>query len=429
MKPAEKRIGSKVLPAVLCVVILVRILISMLPSYRIDMGGYKAWSIFLAENGFESFYKTFHVVYAPAYMYLLWVTGKLAQIFSLSGVSHEFFVKIWAVLSDIAGGYLIYRIAVQRRKEHTGLILGTIYCLNPGVFFNSSIWGQFDSIPATLLLGVIYLMTQSRKVSAFILFCAAVLVKPQSGLLAPVVLYMFFRDFSFKKAADRLRLAYSFIGGLCAYIVAVVPFYSPTPLHEKAGATVDVFYWMFHLYRLSLDDYPFATANAFNAWTLLGGQLVQDSTRFIGITYSAWGLLLVGLTIAAALLFLHRSGTSGMAPYYASFLVLAGSFIFATRMHERYLLPAVIFITVCILFDRRLWIAAFAASACVLTNHWYIYDNAFKEIIWLKNYDTIAVMCASATLALFLWSMYYAFRFSKDSFLKAPEITKAGVKP
>lgn len=411
-----ERPKGRMLLVVVITIVFVRFLLSSLPSYRIDMAGYRAWSLYLADNGFKGFYKTYHVVYAPAYMYLLWITGMFARLFSLGEASHIFLIKIWAVLSDIIGGYLIYRIANSHKKGTAGLILGTIYALNPGVFFNSSIWGQFDSIPATILLLSIYLIGLDKKVTGFIIFCTAVLTKPQSGLLAPVVLFMFFRGFNFRKAADRLTLLYSFIGGFCVYVFAVVPFYFPTPLYNKTGAFVDVFYWMFHLYSKSLGDYPFATANAFNIWTLFGGQLVNDKNIFIGISYSTWGLVLTLLTIVFSLLLLSKRKDSPTASYFCSYLVMSGSFLFATRMHERYLLPALIFVTMCVVFDRKLAIPGALLSVCVLANHWYIYNKAINDIYWINNYDTVGVIFAALTLAVFIYSVYYgAALISRDA--------------
>jgi len=281
------------LTAVLIAVVAARLLLSLLPSYKIDMGGYKAWSLHLAGKGFSGLYETFHIVYAPAYMYLLWLTGEIASILHLGDTALEFMIKIWAVLSDIAGGYLIFLIGRRYKRQRTGLLLGAVYALNPGVFFNSSVWGQFDSIPATLLLGVIYCFTLNKKVSAAILFAIAVLTKPQSALLAPLVLILFFRGFSFGKIEHRRKLLYAITGCAGIYIFTVYPFYMATPFYSEAQQALpnfaapiyqaaDFFYWIIELYLRSVKDYPYATANAFNIWTILGGQTVNDSLPFLG---------------------------------------------------------------------------------------------------------------------------------------------------
>jgi len=74
-------------------------------------------------------------------------------------------------------------------KRKAWIILGVVYALNPGVFFNSSIWGQFDSIPATLLVGMIYAFSVNRKMTAVVLYAIAVLTKPQSALLTPLAYF------------------------------------------------------------------------------------------------------------------------------------------------------------------------------------------------------------------------------------------------
>ena len=47
------------------VVVIVRILLTLLPSHKVDMSGYNYWSHYLAERGFQGFYESLHVVYAP----------------------------------------------------------------------------------------------------------------------------------------------------------------------------------------------------------------------------------------------------------------------------------------------------------------------------------------------------------------------------
>ncbi len=258
----EKAIKRETLFVVLALVAFIRILLTSIPSYEIDMGGYKAWSLYLANKGTKGLYETFHIVYAPAYLYLLWISGKIASIFPFA---HEFFIKIWAVTSDILGGYFIYLIGKKHNKDKTGLILGVVYSLNPGVFFNSSIWGQFDSIPATLLLAALYNFDLKRKTTAIILFAIAILTKPQSGLLTPIVIILYFKDFYWNKLADWKQGIIASFSGILLYVISVIPFYYPTPLLHSNTSTglklimykiADLFYWMIYLYKESVVTIP-----------------------------------------------------------------------------------------------------------------------------------------------------------------------------
>jgi len=98
-----------------------------------DMGGYRAWSLYLAENGPVGFYERYHVVYAPAYMYLLWITGIIAKAFSVNASTHAFLIKLWAVASELVGAYLIYKLAKSTKKKGLDLFWEWFYALNPGV--------------------------------------------------------------------------------------------------------------------------------------------------------------------------------------------------------------------------------------------------------------------------------------------------------
>lgn len=374
-------------------VILIRLLLTLLPSYKVDMGGYRAWSAFLAQSGFADFYDTFHVVYAPFYMYFLWITGFVAKIFSMSIEAHEFLIKIWAVASDVLGGYLIYLIGKKYGRDKEGFILGIAYAMNPAVFFNSSIWGQFDSIPATMLLGVIYCFNTRRSVAAAILFGISVLTKPQSAVLAPVVLILYFDRVSVKK------IILTLVGGISAYILITLPFASWRSV-----------FWVIEHYITSGGDYPYATANGFNFWTLVNGQVAVDNLPFLGLTYAKWSIILLFITALISILAIVRNRHSAYAIYFTGYFISFAVFMFGTRMHERYLFPALIFLITCILWNRRLWYVAGVLSLCFLVNQWYIYSLSFKEVFWVSPQDTLGYIVAAITMLVMVYTFYEMYK-------------------
>lgn len=398
--------------------ILFRLLISTLEPYTIDMGGYTAWSNYLAENGPGEFYtgSGFHVVYAPFYLYFLWFTGKLAQFFSFPTASHVFFIKCWSVFFEFLGSLLIIKLSEKMNLQKQGYLLAFLYAINPGVFMNSSIWGQFDSIPATMLLGVLVFFEYNKPNSGALLFLIAVLTKPQSGLLLPVVLYLYFKDFRFN-IADFKRLFIGLIAGILLYLAIVLPFWSPT---SKAGVIpgfLDPFYWLFDLYSKSIQDYPYATANAFNFWFLMGGQIQPDIFPFMGLSYFWWGNILITGAVAFSFACLIKGKAKLHSVCYFSYLVQFSAFMFMTKMHERYLLPAIIFIMVSAIFDRRHLLTAALLSVCVFVNQLYLYKISFDNIYWLNRWDTTALVFSALTLVTYVISLYNGYKL----FLAGPK--------
>lgn len=400
---------------------LFKLILCLLPSDSIDMGGYKAWSEHLAVKGFEDFYQTWHVVYGPPYMYLLWLSGKIAVMFSLLGTkTHEILIKLWSVLFDIGGGCLIYQIGRKRQAERIGFWMGIGYALNPAIIFNSSVWGQFESIAATMLLAIVYCLLEQRKITATLLFVTAVLTKPQTAELLPVVILLFFNRFAWRD------FWLATIGSLAVYTAITIPF------------TADrSFLWIIEHYLQSGGDYPYATANGFNLWTILGGQTMNDSQSFAGWNYAAWSLLMVGLLVVAVLILIWRKRFRPFWIYYGAFLLCFGVFLFGSRMHERYLFPALIFMTAAAVWERKLVGPLIGLSLCHFGNTFYIYLRGWLEkpqnetlvairewlqnvqqvpmSVWAPVNDMIASGIAWVTLVIFGYSLYLIIELNQTT--------------
>lgn len=395
---------------VILMMVIFRLVITLMEPYRIDMGGYLAWSNYLAMNGPAGIYSRYHIVYAPFYLYLLWLSGILADYFGLSAHAHIYLIKLWSVIFEAIGAVIIFRMARRAGKRTAGIAAASCYSLNPAVFMNSSVWGQFDSIPATMLLDSIYFLVHEKRNTGALLFLAAVLTKPQSGLLAPIVLYLYFRDFRFDRKCVA-ALVSVLAAGVGIYLAVVLPFYEPTDLCGTAvPAFLDPFWWLFDHYLSSMEDYPFATANGFNFWTLAGGQIQEDSLPFLGLTYKSWGYILLLLSAVYVFFLMYKGKGSVMAVIYCSYLILFSAFMFMTRMHERYLLPAVIFIVTAAAYERIHIPAAVLTSLCVFVNQLVIYIISFKDVYWLSRWDTTAVLFALATMATYILAMANGYR-------------------
>lgn len=573
----RKPIPLRYLVCILIAAVAVRILLSFLPCYKIDMGGYRYWSSYLAEKGFGNFgdfYRDVHCVYGPVYMYFLYVTGKIVNFFSLQGLGHEFFVKIWAVLSDIIGGWLIYSIGKKYNKEKLGLVLGLLYVFNPAIFFNSSVWGQFDSFTATMLLAVVYLFNLKKSGAAVFMYALAALTKPQSIMLLPLVAVLYFKDFPWKKFSlyfknkdksllkpacieSLKKLGLAIAGCMLIYAVIVAPFYKETHFYalkeisvydssmignlasnkqtkvsgieasenskyadykavdgrddtywssahsdpqwlsvdlggsyeinrvglnwnweyakaydikvsddakswktvyseskgngrddtadfnpvkaryvklecterpfpvglikidKNSGAIkkaayrfVDFYSWLLHQYTSSLNDYPYATANAFNLWMVMGKQTVSDKEVLaFGLSSGTWGYIFLAMVSVFAMILLLTRKKSVLALYYAGYFLTLGFFVFGTKMHERYMLPAITFAMLCILWDRRMIIPAVLLSLCSLGNQWHVYNagNTDSNSPWIRSDDGFGMLISWVTVLVALASLVYMF--------------------
>ena len=383
----------------LILLIFLKFVFTFSKSSPIDMPLFLAWSSHLAKNGFSDFYQVWKDSdpYPPFSLYFLWVSGKIASFFDYSQKIHEFLIKFWLILAEILGGYLIYQIARKQKKEKTGFLLALIYCFNPAVFFNSSIWGQFDSLLGTFLLFSVYLFELKKQLFGLFIFILSFFIKPQTIFLAPVILFLLLRDFSFKKVIISLFFL------LSTSFLLFFPFVPKETLS---------FIISYHFQRFQ--QYPYATANAFNFWMMVGGQTVFDENYFLGFSYRTWGLILTFFFQFLSIFLLFKFKKDPFYLYSSSFLSLFSSFFFLTRMHERYLIPSLIFLTVLLIWEKSLWRLLFFLSLSVFVNNYYIFWRSWygslndqPYFVWVEKNNLIAISFSFITFLCFLYFLFF----------------------
>src|SRR5205085_3337017 len=65
--------------------------------------------------------------------------------------------------------------------ERIGLVAATVYLFNPGVIFDSSVWGQVDSVGTLAIIGTLYLLARGWTEAASVGAVICLLLKYQFG--------------------------------------------------------------------------------------------------------------------------------------------------------------------------------------------------------------------------------------------------------
>jgi hypothetical protein len=98
--------------------------------------------------------------------------------------------------------------------------------------------------------------------------------------------------------------------------------------------------WLINLYRNRIlpGEIGYLTANAFNFWWLVDSGKVWDSTLYFGLPARIWGFVLTLGGIGGIVYWLRKKVTNKRIFVSLMFVSLI-SFLFMTRIHERYLYP------------------------------------------------------------------------------------------
>ncbi|TMB57213.1 MAG: phospholipid carrier-dependent glycosyltransferase [Chloroflexi bacterium] len=345
-----------------------------LSGLRVDVGDFAIWAHQLAQSGPGAFYGQGGLTdYPPGYMYVLWLIGSIGRWLQSYTVGVDItpgLIKVPGILADGGVAWLLF--AYCRRfgdgwlgrwsGERLGVVAVAIWLFNPGTIFNSSVWGQIDSVGALVLLASLYALARGWTEAAAAGAVLAMLVKFQFAFLLPVVAVVGIKrhllgrssDPEQTNRADPLRVLTSLAAGLGTLVGLIIPF------GLGVWAPGDDAHSLINKFQAAADLYKGLTINAMNLWRNPWSGLSQvqwwgcdsPSTKFCGandgvamtigstvVTWQLVGAILFGIVAIVALLQVaRRDDPAGLLT--GSLLLAVAFFALPTRVHERYLFPA-----------------------------------------------------------------------------------------
>ena len=270
------------------------------------------WAENMAAYGPWRFYQHDGAIY-PALLYAYWPLGVL-----FDGADLARAVKGLSIPFDLAIGLVTYLVARHLIGPVRALIAPALYFLNPAVLLAGPVWGQVDAAGTLAYLLALLAVAGKRFLAAGALVAVALLIKPQFGLvLLPVAIVAFI---VWRARRDWRVLFDTALGGILAFLLVTVPLaLNPISYFGRvigAGSYQET-----------------TTANASNIWALIGEYDQPDGS----LVYVGGVLLLIGMV--ASLLPLRRRVDLPTMLAVGAFVAFAFYFL-PTRVHERYLFPA-----------------------------------------------------------------------------------------
>lgn len=281
------------------------------------------------------------------------------------------------ILADLLLAWGVLRlVGVLRKAARVGrpeLAAFTITWLAPPVFLNSAFWTQMDSCVTCLLVWCVYLLASGRFGWSGLCYGAALMVKAQAILLAPVFVFVFIalrfrRGGSWRRAAQLWKT-------LAATVVIVAALAAPYAIAGRGHPQGGWLRWCERSFVAPIRrQYPYTTIKALNVWWLdflLQKQapraLNPASPTLGGVSKQTAGQIALTLAIViSAGLSAWRWRWATQAWIAFAFLVLLGAFVWPTRVHERYFYYCLPFL-IAMAFVYRRWIPVLVALLVVGT--------------------------------------------------------------
>ena len=344
-------------------------------------------------------------------------------------------IKLPFIVADLGLAAVLFLLTRRLFGQRAGLVAAAVFLFNPAVILVSTVWGQNDSIATLAVVGAIYLLVTGRTEAAAAVGVIAMLIKFQYGFVIPIIAIVGLRRHLLGLPdgdgatwpRDPRRIGLALLASAATLILICLPFglrlFDPSdPAHSLVARFI-----------AASKAFPGVTQNAFNLWMnplfdvvihgasgATEGHVVDDTAVAIAIGGFAltwqWigNLLFVAAVLVALSVLVRRS--DGAAIVFVALVIAVAFFALPTRVHERYLYPALALGLPLLAAGpewRRLYVAL---SAIVFFDVYWVYslpganDGPGRGILGATIYSpagiyvlsavTVAVMAVLAIRAL-----------------------------
>jgi len=380
-----------------------RVFLSPYGTFEVDFNTFRAWGHSISREGFSEFYNKNWCDYMPGYLYALWLLDHIHSAFPR--FPDKILFKLPANIADVGISILIFLTLRKITDLKKAGLASLAYFFNPASISNSTLWGQVDSFHALPLLFSILLGVQGHLVISSVFASIAFMIKPQSVVIFPVIGFFAIRDILRRRKEDgmilnTLILVLETLGALIiTALVIALPFVWDRLANDFViGIFKEPIILIKERFNTAYNQYMYTSLNAFNFWAVIG-MWKNDGIRFLGVTYQRWGTIMFGLFYALIFGFLFlpevrrrnndfeeriydESKSPGIAiltmrSVSAITLIFFALFLLVTRVHERHLLPAIVFFSLIAFRSKLYWSSYALISLSYVINLVYAYTKYY----------------------------------------------------
>jgi len=318
--------------------LILQLLVAAIPdpfpggSIQTDIDDYRNWCRVLVLQGLEVAYwgdVIPRIDYPPFIPYLYfswgWLIHSLSPEVFLNNNALNFLIKIPALICNVLISYLLL-LECKSRKITLNKTALLALMVNAPLIFDTSYWGQTDSVVCLLLLSSLLALQKQRLTISYVLFTLACFSKPLAWPFALLILLVSLYQHSWQ------HILRSFAAALFSACLVLLPFAMNGNLLRIIN---DLFFQQ-------LDTMPYISVNAHNLWWIVATQASwwTDSSALVLdlISYKLMATLLF-LILYAAILF--KSSKAILRPDFdllkTASLVALAFFMLSPHMHENHL--------------------------------------------------------------------------------------------
>ncbi len=398
-----------VLAVVLTVSLVIRVLLFPQKGYEIDTNCFTSWMSTAASQGISPFYNAAGFAdYPPFNVYVFWFFGSAAN---LSGIGIENIIKWVPNIFDLVTAIAIFYFVRQQSSFKIAITATAFYTFNAAVIYNTSVWGQYDALYTMFLVISLMFALKSKPELSAAAFALGILTKPQGIALLPLIVLLIYK----KNGAKRLLTSVAAFTAVVFLVIAPFQFPDGNPIS-----------FLTKIYFDSYSYYHYTSINAFNLWGMVGMWVPDGNLYLVG-----WAMF---IAVAAFTLFVvhKRYGVSGdYLVIFAAFMLFFSFFMLPTRIHERYMFPAMAMLALMFPMLKKTRLLYGVLTGTLFVNQAYVLyhlNAAFPNAPNLTGDPVVLIVGAVNLLMLVYASLLLWFELRGYGWLK-PQSTAVTESP
>ena len=310
----------------------------------------------------------------------------------MNGILIDFFLRLPSIFADLLLGFLIYLLVKDKTSLKKSLLLVSFFLFNPVIFYNSSFWGQMDSLYSLFGLLSLYLIKKEKYIFSIISFFLSIFIK---YTLLPLLPFFLIILYIYTKNIKKIFLG-SFLS-LILYFLLILPIsYNPiswilqifpkNATGELQNITSFAFNFWWIIYKPSIIFGKPDTLFSFSNINLTNAPL--SSVLFLGIPLFYYAAAIFFLFCIPIFYFFYNRKQISIYNIFVIFSIVSLLiFVFLPNMHERYIYPFFVFFP--LLFTKKMYLSFFYIFLSIL--NWinlYIVWHPMK--LFFMPYTTIS---------------------------------------
>lgn len=264
----------------------------------------------------------------------------------VNGIFMDTSLRLPLILADLLIGILIFKVVAIKKSQKHAVFAASLFLFNPVIIYNSSFWGQMDSLNNLFFYIALFLLLQQKYFFATTSFFLSLFIKLSVLFQIP---FFFLLLFTIEKKKAKI-----FISSLFSVIVILVltlpiswnpiawfiNFFKNNSIGEMKNITAFAFNFWWVVFKPLIKVGPHTDAFNFSEIRLYGSPL--SSEKLFGLPLFYFGVLLFTIsTLPFIKLILNlKQKIMRQENFFLLFSVSSLlAFLFLPHMHERYLYP------------------------------------------------------------------------------------------